>query len=48
MDVQSFDNGFQLATRAITNAISDSQSLNKETKLHVLQLITDQLEALGG
>lgn len=48
MAEQSFDDGFQLATRAIANAISDSGLLNKETKVHVLKLINDQLTALGG
>lgn len=44
---QTFDDGFQLASRAIANAITDSGLLNKETKVHVLRLIADQFEVLG-
>lgn len=44
----TFDDGFQLASRAIANAITDSGLLNKETKVHVLHLIADQFEVLGG
>ena len=47
MNKQSFDDGFQLATRAITNAVTDSGLLNKETKVYVLKLINDQFTALG-
>lgn len=45
--VSDFDEGFQLATRAIVNAIHDTNEFGNTAKERILRLINDQFTSLG-
>lgn len=45
--VSDFDNGFQLAVRALSQAVVTSEKLSDNTKLNVLHAFEAQLTALG-
>lgn len=45
--VSDFDNGFQLAVRALSQAVVTSEKLSDNTKLNVLHTFEAQLTALG-
>ena len=45
--VSDFDEGFQLATRAIVKAIHDTNEFGNGVKEKVLRVINDQFTALG-
>ncbi|MGK4144187.1 hypothetical protein AB0X56_02755 [Weissella paramesenteroides] len=45
--VSAFDDGFQLASRALINVITNDEQLSNKTKLNILERINEQLTALG-
>ncbi|WP_288573408.1 hypothetical protein [uncultured Weissella sp.] len=45
--VSDFDNGFQLASRALIDVITNDKQLSDKTKLNILDRMNDQLTALG-
>lgn len=45
--ISDFDEGFQLATRAIVNAIHDTNEFGNTAKERILRLINDQFTSLG-
>lgn len=45
--VSDFDNGFQLASRALIDVITSNKQLSDKTKLNILERINEQLTALG-
>lgn len=45
--VSAFDDGFQLASRALINVITNDEQLSNKAKLNILERINEQLTALG-
>lgn len=45
--VSDFDNGFQLASRALIDVITSNKQLGDKTKLNILERMNDQLTLLG-
>lgn len=45
--VSDFDNGFQLASRALIDVITSNKQLSDKTKLNILDRMNEQLTALG-
>lgn len=45
--VSDFDNGFQLASRALIDVITSNKQLSDKTKLNILERMNDQLTVLG-
>lgn len=45
--VSDFDDGFQLASRALIDVITNDEQLDDKTKLNILDRINEQLTALG-
>lgn len=45
--VSAFDDGFQLASRAMIDVITNDEQLGDKTKLNILERINEQLTALG-
>ncbi|WP_404975527.1 hypothetical protein NBT14_01985 [Weissella paramesenteroides] len=45
--VSDFDNGFQLASRALIDVITNDEQLGDKTKLNILERMNDQLTLLG-
>lgn len=45
--VSDFDNGFQLASRALIDVITNDEQLGDKTKLNILDRMNEQLTALG-
>lgn len=45
--VSDFDNGFQLASRALIDVITNDEQLSDKTKLNILDRMNEQLTVLG-
>ena len=45
--VSAFDDGFQLASRALIDVITNDEQLSDKTKLNILDRMNEQLTALG-
>ena len=45
--VSAFDDGFQLASRALIDVITNDEQLSNKTKLNILDRMNEQLTALG-
>jgi hypothetical protein len=45
--ISAFDDGFQLASRALIDVITNDEQLGDKTKLNILDRINEQLTALG-
>lgn len=45
--VSAFDDGFQLASRALIDVITNDEQLSNKTKLNILYRMNEQLTALG-